>query len=159
MESRRVSRCHLVATTAAVAAEGTRPLPAQAASPLLSRWDWQRDASGRRGARTRPAARPIWVGSRPRRHLRLAVRRKKTFTFCSTDARCDSCDLLFVTVCRWLSAPRKRKSRECGCALSEALLLLLPLRRLSLSCYSLLFPTGSSFVVARSQSEFSSLPA
>lgn len=29
---------------------------------------------------------------------------RETFLFCSTDACCDSCDHLFVTVCRWLSA-------------------------------------------------------
>lgn len=99
---------------AAVAAEGAQPLPAQAASPLLSRSEQQRGAFGWRGAQTRPAARPVWVGSHPRRHLRLAGRRKKTFTFCSTDTRCDSCDLLFVTRLSLVVGTEKEEGQSVG---------------------------------------------
>lgn len=54
--------------------------------------------------------------------------------------------LLFVTVCRWLSAPRNGKSRECGgCPL---VVVPLPLCRLFVSVFSkLFFPAGGIYFV------------
>lgn len=133
------------ATTAAVASfEGTRPLSAQAASAarplgLAVRCFWERCLG--------QARRVSDLDRIPRRRLPSAGRRKKKPS-CSAQLThvVTAVALLFVTVCRWLSAPRNRKSRECGgCTLAEA---LPPVCRLSVSvCSRLLFPTGSIYFV------------
>lgn len=153
------------ATTAAVASsEGARPMSAQAASParplrLAVRCFWERCLNQ---ARRLPD-----LDETPRRRLPSAGRRKKKPS-CSAQLThvVTAVALLFVTVCRWLSAPRNGKSRECGgCTLAEA---PPPLCRLSVSvCSRLLFPTGSIYfvLVTRRRSrlicvgvQFSSLP-
>lgn len=129
--------------------EGVRPLSAQAASPtrpleLAVRCIWERclDQAHRRS--------PDW-GRIPRRRRRLFLagrRKKKKKPLCSAQLThvVTAVALLFVTVCRWLSAPRNGKSRECGgCPL---VVVPLPLCRLFVSVFSrLFFPAGGIYFV------------